>query len=131
MRQKKNNILIVLLCGFIVLIIVWWNKQMNRYERPKGLTSYETVEQFIKAMNAGNVINGFLEQEVNDKGSSDVQFVDVTIERVKEDDEMAEYHVVMTEVHKKTHQETLTDWRVILKKDLLSGEWMITSYGEG
>ena len=26
---------------------------MNRYERPKGLTSYETVEQFIKAMNAG------------------------------------------------------------------------------
>ena len=47
------------------------------------------------------------------------------------DDEMAEYHVVMTEVHKKTHQETLTDWRVILKKDLLSGEWMITSYGEG
>ena len=24
--------------------------------------------------------------------------VDVTIERVKEDDEMAEYHVVMTEV---------------------------------
>lgn len=64
MRQKKNNILIVLLCGFIVLIIVWWNKQMNRYERPKGLTSYETVEQFIKAMNAGNDINGFLEQEV-------------------------------------------------------------------
>ena len=51
--------------------------------------------------------------------------------QVKEDDEMAEYHVVMTEVHKKTHQETLTDWRVILKKDLLSGEWMITSYGEG
>lgn len=40
---------------------------MNRYERPKGLTSYETVEQFIKAMNAGNDINGFLEQEVNDK----------------------------------------------------------------
>ena len=75
---------------------------MNRYERPKGLTSYETVEQFIKAMNAGNDINGFLEQEVNDKGSSDVQFVDVTIERVKEDDEMAEYHVVMTEVHKNT-----------------------------
>ncbi|MFR2836466.1 MAG: hypothetical protein ACLTCI_07370 [[Clostridium] nexile] len=33
----------------------------------KGLTSYETVEQFIKAMNAGNDINGFLEQEVNDK----------------------------------------------------------------
>ena len=64
MRQKKNNILIVLLCGFIVLIIVWWNKQMNRYERPKGLTSYETVEQFIKAMNAGNDINGFFKEKL-------------------------------------------------------------------
>ena len=116
MRQKKNNILIVLLCGFIVLIIVWWNKQMNRYERPKGLTSYETVEQFIKAMNAGNDINGFLEQEVNDKGSSDVQFVDVTIERVKEDDEMAEYHVVMTEVHKKITSRNINGLESYLEK---------------
>ena len=131
MRLRKNNILLVLLCGFIVLLIALGSKQMKRYERPKGLTSYETVEEFIKAINAGNDINSFLEQKVDDKGSSDVQVVDVTIERVKEDDKMAEYHVVMTEVYKKTHQETLTDWRVILKKHLSSGEWMITSYGEG
>ena len=52
-------------------------------------------------------------------------------ETVEEFGEMAEYYVIMTEVHKKTRQETLTDWRVILKKDLSSGEWMITSYGEG
>lgn len=131
MRKNKKKYIISLVSITIMLILCLRVIMFNDYERPKGLTSYETVEEFIKAMNAGNDINGFLEQEVNDKGSSDIQFVDVTIERVKEDDEMAEYHVVMTEVYKKTHQETLTDWRVILKKDLSSGEWMITSYGEG